>query len=218
MGKKTLSTNPKALESRVRIKTAKQEAAEKKKQEQEDAKWVETDKHVLAKEQRRKQDEEKKLKELQKRAELKALEEKEQHELAKYGKPKDQKLTRAMVDEQKEAEKQRMLKESQKKEKEEQEPEENINQKIRDEMAQLDAEGKDFMEARSVDAVLEQFTARPNADRHPEKRMKAAYLQYEEKNLDLLKQENPSLKLTQLKEILWKQWQKDPENPMNQKY
>lgn len=53
-------------------------------------------------------------------------------------------------------------------------------------------------------------------DRHPERRAKAAYAAYEERELPVLKKENPGLRLTQLKELLWKQWQKSPENPFNQ--
>jgi len=55
-----------------------------------------------------------------------------------------------------------------------------------------------------------------SVDLHPEKRLKAAYLAYEEKHLPGLRKENPGLKLSQVKEILWKQWQKAPENPLNQ--
>jgi hypothetical protein len=52
-------------------------------------------------------------------------------------------------------------------------------------------------------------------DRHPEKRMKAAFKAYEETQLPIVKSENPSLKLSQLKQIIFKNWQKSPENPMN---
>jgi len=60
--------------------------------------------------------------------------------------------------------------------------------------------------------------SRSNTDdeKHPEKRMKAAYKEYEEKNFPILKKENPSLKYSQLKDLLWKQWQKSNENPMVQ--
>lgn len=52
-------------------------------------------------------------------------------------------------------------------------------------------------------------------DRHPERRAKAAYNAYCERELPTVRAENPGLRLTQLKEIIWKQWQKSPENPMN---
>jgi hypothetical protein len=85
--------------------------------------------------------------------------------------------------------------------------------------------------ARSVDAALEQFdrhastastadTASPapalSEDRNPEKRLKAAFAAYEEKNLQRLRDENPSLRLQQVKNMLWEDWQKAPENPLVQ--
>lgn len=45
--------------------------------------------------------------------------------------------------------------------------------------------------------------------------MRAAYLDYEEANLERLKKENPNMRLSQIKQILKKEWQKSPQNPMN---
>ena len=53
-------------------------------------------------------------------------------------------------------------------------------------------------------------------DRHPERRMKAAFTAFEERMLPILKQDNPSLRLSQLKELLQKEWKKSPDNPLNQ--
>lgn len=53
-------------------------------------------------------------------------------------------------------------------------------------------------------------------ERHPERRMKAAYTEFEDKELCLLKKEYPSLRLSQLKQIVWKKWKKSPDNPFNQ--
>ena len=52
-------------------------------------------------------------------------------------------------------------------------------------------------------------------DRHPEKRVKAAYQEFESKRLPILKTENPNLRLSQLKQMLKKEWQKSPDNPLN---
>ena len=54
-------------------------------------------------------------------------------------------------------------------------------------------------------------------DMHPEKRVKAAYIAFEEKNLPLLKVEYPNLRLSQLKQMLKKDWVRSPENPLNQR-
>ncbi|ORY02339.1 DUF1014-domain-containing protein [Basidiobolus meristosporus CBS 931.73] len=72
-----------------------------------------------------------------------------------------------------------------------------------------------------MEAVNESSDAAANSnklllDRHPERRAKAAYAAYEERELPKLKAENKGLRLTQLKQILWKDWQKSPENPFNQ--
>lgn len=55
-------------------------------------------------------------------------------------------------------------------------------------------------------------------DRHPERRVKAAYAAYEEKNLPILKAENPNMRLSQIKQMLKKDWMKSPENPLNQRH
>ncbi|VDM72047.1 unnamed protein product [Strongylus vulgaris] len=76
-------------------------------------------------------------------------------------------------------------------------------------------------------------------DKHPEKRMRAAYLvsfyavvlvviitslalnslvqAFEEAHLPRMKQEHPTYRLSQLKQLLKKEWQKSPENPLNAK-
>jgi hypothetical protein len=54
-------------------------------------------------------------------------------------------------------------------------------------------------------------------DRHPEKRLKAAFTAFEEENMSRIKSENPTLRMSQLKQILRKEWMKSPENPLNQR-
>lgn len=53
-------------------------------------------------------------------------------------------------------------------------------------------------------------------ERHPERRFKAAYEAYQERELPNVKQEHPGLRLQQYKDLLYKQFQKSPENPFNQ--
>ena len=45
--------------------------------------------------------------------------------------------------------------------------------------------------------------------------MKAAFQTFEDENLDRLKKANPSLRLSQLKQLLKKEWMKSPSNPFN---
>ncbi|KAF8437461.1 hypothetical protein L210DRAFT_3622166 [Boletus edulis BED1] len=53
-------------------------------------------------------------------------------------------------------------------------------------------------------------------ERHPERRFKAAFEAYKETELPNLKVEHPGLRLQQYHDILYKQFQKSPDNPFNQ--
>ncbi|KAN0075538.1 Protein of unknown function (DUF1014) domain containing protein [Tylopilus felleus] len=53
-------------------------------------------------------------------------------------------------------------------------------------------------------------------ERHPERRFKAAFEAYKETELPNLKVEHPGLRLQQYLDILYKQFQKSPDNPFNQ--
>jgi hypothetical protein len=46
--------------------------------------------------------------------------------------------------------------------------------------------------------------------------MKASYLEFEAENLPILKRENPNMRLSQLKQLLQKDWMKSPRNPLVQ--
>ena len=45
--------------------------------------------------------------------------------------------------------------------------------------------------------------------------MKAAYKAFETENMNRIKLENPTLRLSQWKQLLHKEWVKSPDNPMN---
>ena len=70
--------------------------------------------------------------------------------------------------------------------------------------------------ARNIDQALESFSANDKPNMNVSTRLKASYLGFEEKRLAELKKENPRLKLSQLKEIVWKEFQKSSSNPLNQ--
>ena len=63
--------------------------------------------------------------------------------------------------------------------------------------------------------VINSETSTDSPDKHPERRMKAAYRKFEEREMPLLKKEYPYLKLSQLQQLLFKKWKKSPENPFN---
>ena len=50
-------------------------------------------------------------------------------------------------------------------------------------------------------------------EKHPERRAKAAYAAYCDRELPRLREEKPGLKLQQYKDMMWRAWQKDPANP-----
>ncbi|KIK82342.1 hypothetical protein PAXRUDRAFT_832253 [Paxillus rubicundulus Ve08.2h10] len=53
-------------------------------------------------------------------------------------------------------------------------------------------------------------------ERHPERRFKAAFEAYKDRELPNLKVEHPGLRLQQYQDLLYKQFQKSPDNPFNQ--
>jgi len=53
-------------------------------------------------------------------------------------------------------------------------------------------------------------------ERHPERRFKAAFEAYKERELQNLKDEHPGLRLQQYQDLLYKQFQKSSDNPFNQ--
>jgi len=219
MPKKFKGQNSKAVEANERKAAVKKAEREQKEKAIEDAKWEDNDKHILAKEARRKAEEEKRLKAIQRRNEKKELEEKERNELTKqYGDKGQLKLTKFEIERERERELAAIRREEERKKKEELEIplEENINQVIRNQNLKQMEDGEEdstIVDARSVEEALDQINS--EVDRNPEKRMRAAFVAYEAINLTIIREQNPSLKLSQAKELLWKQWQKAPENPMN---
>jgi len=53
-------------------------------------------------------------------------------------------------------------------------------------------------------------------EKHPERRFKAAFEAYKERELPLARSEHPGLRLRQYEDILFKKFQKSPDNPFNQ--
>lgn len=53
-------------------------------------------------------------------------------------------------------------------------------------------------------------------EKHPERRFKAAFEAYKERELPKLREERPGLRLQQYNELMYKNFQKSPDNPFNQ--
>jgi hypothetical protein len=75
---------------------------------------------------------------------------------------------------------------------------------------------EDEIAATGLTQALNALTTDPGSnDIHPEKRVKAAFNAFYEAKLPELKSEKPGLRANQYRDMLWKQFQKSPENPMN---
>ncbi|XP_026199344.1 coiled-coil domain-containing protein 124 [Anabas testudineus] len=217
MPKKFQGENSKAATARARKAEAKAVADARKKQEEEDALWQETDKHVLKKEQRKDDKEKKRMELLERKKENQRLLDEEnarikgraQREAGSGGKVTRAQIRDALQNEQEQQQEQEQLKPKEKSHLET--PlEENVNRIVPDEGT---------VEARTIEDAIAVLSMGPeDLDRHPERRMKAAFAAYEEANMSRLKQENPNMRLSQLKQQLKKEWMKAPENPLNQRF
>uniref|UniRef100_A0A1B6ED03 Coiled-coil domain-containing protein n=1 Tax=Clastoptera arizonana TaxID=38151 RepID=A0A1B6ED03_9HEMI len=207
MPKKFVGENSKAVVAKARKAAAKEEENFRKQKQIEDEYWKDDDK-TLAKKLQKKEDKEKKRQELvQKKAESQALIEQELNSIKTAGKQPLSKVTRAEI----QAETDRRNWVAQQKQKS---PQTHLEHPIEENINRLTFEGE---EARTVTEAISILSVNtPEVDRHPEKRLKAAFTAYEEANMPRIKEENPTLRLSQLKQILRKEWMKSPENPLNQ--
>lgn len=213
MPKKFQGENTKSAAARARKADAKAAADAKRQQEQEDALWKDDDKHVLRKEQRKEDREKRRLEQLERKKEAQRLLDEEAANLR--GKLQKSvatppKITRAQIEETLHAEEKEASRSAEKPKSHIETPlEENINRRVLDEGT---------VEARTVEDAISVLSVAEELDRHPERRMKAAFAAYEELNMPRLKQENPNMRLSQLKQLLKKDWMKSPENPLNQRH
>ncbi|XP_063238976.1 coiled-coil domain-containing protein 124 [Bacillus rossius redtenbacheri] len=208
MPKKFAGENSKAVAARARKTAAKEQEESKRAKQLEEELWKDDDKHILKKQQKKEEQARKKQEILAKKAESKALLEEEVSSIKPPTKQPISKITQFQI----QAENTKRQAAAGGKVKE---PVTHIEKPLEENVNRLQVEGD---EARTIDEAIAVLTVgEPEVDKHPEKRMKAAYTAFEEANLPRIKSENPSLRLTQLKQILHKEWLKSPENPMNRK-
>uniref|UniRef100_A0A3B3S3V9 Coiled-coil domain containing 124 n=1 Tax=Paramormyrops kingsleyae TaxID=1676925 RepID=A0A3B3S3V9_9TELE len=213
MPKKFQGENSKSATARARKAEAKAVADARKKQEEEDALWQENDKHVLKKEQRKDDREKKRLEALERKKENHRLFEEEEAKIkgkvVREG--KGGKVTRAQIEETLYNEQQQQQQVAKEKEKThlEQPLELNVNRIVPEEGT---------IEARTIEDAIAALSTAEDLDRHPERRMRAAFATFEELHMCRLKKENPNMRLSQLKQLLKKEWAKSPENPLNQRF
>lgn len=209
MPKKFQGENSKSAAARARRAEAKAAADAKKQKELEDAYWKDEDKHVMRKEQRKEEKEKRRLEQLERKKETQRLLEEEDSRLKGGKAPRvaSTKVTRSQIEDTLRRE-QRAEPVEKVKSHLELPLEENLNRRAQEEGS---------LEARTVEDAIAVLSVAEYADRHPERRMRAAFTAFEEVQLPRLKQENPNMRLSQLKQLLKKEWLRSPDNPMNQR-
>ncbi|CAG0923363.1 unnamed protein product [Notodromas monacha] len=229
MPKKFASENTKAAAARARKDAASNEEKQRRLKAEQDELWKDEDKLVARKQQRKEERERKKVEVSSKKAEVKALLEAETGTAA-GGKDLSAaaKVTRAQIQAAQEREAARTAKAAAAGggvsgrgattaatdvTHLEVPLEENLNRLTLEEAGHT---------ARSVDEAIVLLNAKDaasleSADRHPERRVRAAYAEFEALRLPILRAEQPNLRLSQLKQLLRKEWLCAPENPMNQR-
>jgi len=209
---KKLTENTKAVAARER----KNEKADKDKSAKakaaEDALWADDDKSLAKKQGKKDEAERKRLEALAKKKEREDLLAAESQAATPKSKAAPQKVTQAQI----KAEAEKRAEAARKAAAGKDEPVTHLSMPLQENINRLQPEGES---ASSVTEAIKVLSVNPNekVDKHPEKRMKAAYTEFEERRLEELKMEHgKSLKLSQLKQMIFKEWQKHPENPLNQ--
>ncbi|NXI35323.1 CC124 protein, partial [Galbula dea] len=215
MPKRFQGENTKSAAARARKAEAKAAADARRQQELEDAYWKDEDKHVMRKEQRKEEREKRRLEQLERKKELQRLLEEEDSKL-KGKSPKQVtpgKVTRAQIEETIRREQQQQKENADAVEKEkthlEVPLEENINRRVLEEGS---------VEARTIEDAIAVLREVSDPWCLRELSQGAALAAFEEAALPRLRQENPNMRLSQLKQLLRKEWMKSPENPMNQRH
>jgi hypothetical protein len=204
--------NSKAVDAKVRKNSARQAEQDKKVKAEEDAYWADDDKGLAKKQNRKEELEKKKLEKLQKKTESKQLAEEELNAFSVVqSKQAPAKITQAQINAEREKREASARKSS---------AAANQGPKPVPIVENLNRLEKPDEEATTVDEALKMLSVEDSStgpvDKHPERRMKAAYAAFEESRIPILKAENPSLRLSQLKQMIFAEWQKSPENPRNQ--
>jgi len=217
MPKKFVGENSKAAAAKARKNEKADAEKAKKEKEIEDAKWQDDNKS-LAKKQARKDDAEKKrldaLQKKKEREELMAAEDAQVQAIAaKKSGGTTSKITRAQI--RAETEKREAAARGASAATAKATSDTHLDKPLHENLNRVEPEA---VSARNVEDAISALSVKDDAvDKHPEKRMKAAYESFEKERLPQLKAQNVNLRLSQLKQMLRKEWMKSPENPLNQK-
>lgn len=237
MSSKWGAGHPKAQEKRERQSVSKNAAQEAKQKAKDDAFWHDENKSQEKKDTRADEREAKRQAEVDKKAELKKLADDEMAGFSDKPTNKNKKyalnhgsggkkLTKAQIA-MKQA-REELARDDERRSLAASKPgalvmidteadlEENIN---RSEQERIENQG--IIEARNIDDAITALSLTSSrsgkpVDAHPEKRVKSAYKEFEESRYPVLKAENPSLKMSGIRQMIKKEWKKSALNPMNQ--
>ncbi|KAL3140213.1 hypothetical protein ABBQ38_004488 [Trebouxia sp. C0009 RCD-2024] len=221
MAKKKISENPKAVESRERKATSKKDGQAKEHAKAEDEFWEQAGEGAKSKASKKKEDQAKEREAAAaKKAEAKRLAAEEDAEMASLAKKTakkaaEPKVTSHQLQLQQEAERkaQQAAVEEAAKAKKKVVTEDSYAQMVDTQNVNRNAND---VEARSVTEALSALGVKEEEDKHPERRMKAAFAAYKERQMPLMKEEKPGLKQSQYQDMIFKAWQKSPANPLVQ--
>jgi len=212
--------NEKVVAARDRKAAQKDEKNSRQAKQAEDAFWEGAGEGAKSKAQKKKEEADARAAEAaKKKREAKLLAEAEEQALARAGKkdksePKMTAFERSKI---KESDKERAAREAKEREMaaKRQVSEEDYAKQMRLEEENRNR-NEDEIAATGLTQALNALTTDPGSnDIHPEKRVKAAFNAFYEAKLPELKSEKPGLRANQYRDMLWKQFQKSPENPMN---
>nr|SVE94003.1 EOG090X0J63 [Scapholeberis mucronata] len=213
MPKKFDGENSKVAVAKARKDAVKQAERKKKEEKEEEEFWKDDDKNFQKKLQRKDEKEKKKAEQLAKKNTLKALADEEMESIKIPTKQAPSKVSRLQI--QAELEKREAAARG-KVSVTKLVPVEKMEAPIPENINRIVPEGE---VARSVEEAIQVLKINDNeaasVERHPEKRVKAAYSAFEERNLPRLREENPNMRLSQIKQMLHREWLKSPENPLN---
>ena len=228
---KKFGKNDKKEAGRERKESQKQEKKSKEKNEAEDLYWEDKDKENRRKEERKQNKLEKQEDDKRRKEEKQGLERREEEELSKYKPQKkitksEAKATRAKLLLQSI---QREQREKEKKSKyidlggdEEEEGDVgipvNLNHLRREQAAEESKEGFEHFSAHGVEETMEVLGGGREPDRHPERRARVAFKEFEDVRYLELRAEFPGMKRRQYINMIYKEWKKHPQNPMNQEH
>ncbi|CAA6656049.1 unnamed protein product [Spirodela intermedia] len=224
---KKMGINSKAEAARTRRSEAESDRKEKVTREKEEQYWKEAEGSKSRAAKKREDEAEKRAEIAARKAENRKLAEMEQQEIERAMRKPDKKVGRVSIPVPKvtEADLRRLREEEHLRLQREAEAAKKKQIRTTEEeeyerMVLVNNTNRDdsLIEAHSVEEAIAKISvAEPAvlADRHPERRLKASFKAFEEAELPKLKEEKPGLTLTQYRDMIWKLWQRSPDNPLN---